>query len=91
MYLDNDKKKGLGAYLYDYYQNKTAVIGVAKNNFKENSISAKVIRGNSKKPLYITSIGIEQDVAADMIKKMHGDYRLPTLLKKVDSICRKNN
>ncbi len=88
VHLDNDKKKGLGAYLYEYYQNKIPVIGVAKNDFKENSSSEKVFRGESKKSLYITSIGIEQNVAADMIQKMHGDYRLPTLLKKVDNICR---
>jgi len=48
----------------------------------------KIYRGQSTNPLYITSEGIELEKSADLILNMHGDYRIPTLLKKVDQLCR---
>jgi len=48
----------------------------------------KIFRGKSTNPLYITSEGIELEIAADLILNMHGIYRIPTLLKKVDQLCR---
>ena len=88
VYLNNDYKHGLGYYLYTFYNKKIPVIGVAKNNFKENTISKKLCRGTSKKPLYITSVGIDLEDASNIIENMHGTNRFPTLLKKVDSNCR---
>lgn len=86
--LDSKNSPGLGAFLYEYYEEKVPVIGVAKNNFKDNQIASEVFRGESKSPLYVTSLGIDQEEAATLIKKMHGKYRFPTLLKKVDQNCR---
>lgn len=88
VYLDGERKPGMGAYLYEHYKSQVPVIGVAKNGFKENKISKEVYRGESQKPLYVTSVGIPLDEAAEMIRKMHGDFRFPTLLKKVDALCR---
>ena len=48
----------------------------------------EVLRGESKKPLYITAKGIDLHKAAEFIQKMHGDFRIPTLLKLVDSLGR---
>ncbi|SEC88383.1 Endonuclease V [Tenacibaculum sp. MAR_2009_124] len=89
--LDDQEKLGLGGYLYDKLQKKIPIIGVAKNNFHNLKLHKKaILRGDSQKPLYVTSKGIDLDIAADKIKNMHGEYRIPTLLKKVDSLGRDN-
>jgi deoxyribonuclease V len=38
--------------------------------------------------LYVTAAGIEASVAADWIAGMHGPYRVPTVLKRVDQLVR---
>lgn len=86
VFLDDNKKSGLGYHLYRSLPNEIPVIGVAKTSFKNNkSFVQELLRGSSKKPLYITSIGVELQEAAGYINKMHGDYRMPTLLKLVDT------
>lgn len=90
--LDDHEKLGLGGYLYHELQGKIPIIGVAKNNFaKINTCKKAVFRGNSQKPLYITGMGIHLDKAAENIKHMDGAFRIPTLLKKVDSLGREIN
>ncbi len=87
--LDDEDKLGLGGYLYEKLEQKIPIIGVAKNNFHDLELRKRaVLRGDSQKPLYVTSKGIDLDTAADKIKNMHGEYRIPTLLKKVDSLGR---
>ncbi|WP_435262167.1 hypothetical protein [Tenacibaculum sp. nBUS_03] len=44
------------------------------------------VRGNSNKALHISAIGIDVNIATEKIKEMHGKYRFPDLLKKVDSL-----
>jgi len=90
VFLDSGKK-GLGAHLYDALKHKIPVIGVAKNAFKDINEDTFVYRGESKKPLYVTSVGIANDEAKAFIQKMHGKYRFPTLLKMVDRQCRSLN
>ncbi|MBK6266140.1 hypothetical protein JKA74_13935 [Marivirga sp. S37H4] len=66
------------------------MIGVAKNNFATiNKLKREVYRGKSEKPLYITTKGIDLDEASANISKMHGDFRVPTILKLVDNYCRR--
>ncbi len=90
--LDDEKKPGLGAFLYTKLESKIPIIGVAKNNFlKIKKEKRKVYRGISKKPLYITSIGIDVDIAAEKIKSMDGEFRMPTLLKQLDRLTKENN
>ena len=90
--LDDEKKPGLGAFLYTKLEGKIPIIGVAKNNFlKIKKEKRKVYRGISKKPLYITSIGIDVDIAAEKIKSMDGEFRMPTLLKQLDRLTKENN
>lgn len=87
--LDDNGKYGLGGYLFEFLESKVPVIGVAKNNFATiNKLKRKVCRGDSKKPLYITSLGIGLETAQNCIKNMHGDFRIPTILKLVDTNCR---
>ncbi len=90
VFLDGHSTPGLGKYLYDALEHKTSVIGVAKNPFMDIEKKYRVFRGNSRKPLYVTSIGIDLAAAQQHIKNMHGWYRIPTLLKEVDQLSRKN-
>lgn len=91
VYLDGASKPGLGKYLYDALNNKAAIIGVAKKPFKGIPAIYEVYRGLSNNPLYVTSVGVALDDAKTFIRSMHGNYRVPTLLKKVDYVCRRNN
>lgn len=87
--LDDYGKLGLGGYLFNALNKKIPIIGVAKTDFHQiNKLKELVYRGESKKPLFITSLGIETKLAANYIKIMNGEYRLPQLLKRVDSLGR---
>ena len=64
------------------------VIGVAKTAFAGASLAVPLIRGQSQKPLYVSAAGLEAARAVECVGKMHGEFRLPTLLKRVDGLCR---
>jgi deoxyribonuclease V len=78
---------GLGHHLWEALGRKVAVVGVAKTAF-DGADAITVLRGDSKSPLYVTAAGIGVVKAADLVRKMHGEFRLPTLLKMVDRLCR---
>lgn len=86
VYLSADKK-GLGGYLFDSLPRQIPIIGVAKTRFYE-APSVAVMRGESQNPLFVTTAGIDTQTAGSHIAQMHGEFRLPTLLKKVDRLCR---
>jgi deoxyribonuclease V len=88
VWLDAMDRPGLGAHLYRTLDDRTPVIGVAKNPFKGAVHAAEVYRGRSQKPLYVTAAGMDQVAAAENIRRMHGSNRIPTLLKRVDRLCR---
>ena len=80
-------KPGLGAHLHDALFGKVPVVGVAKTEF-HGAPAAEVLRGESKKLLYVTAAGIALDEAATGIRSMHGAHRIPTLLARADRLCR---
>lgn len=83
--LDDSGKHGLGGYLYEALERQVPIIGVAKTRFRTNTINVmELLRGKSKKPLFISSIGIELQEAYQNIQMMHGAYRMPTLLRVLD-------
>ena len=83
--LDDEGTYGLGGYLYEALERKIPVIGVAKRRFKGTSNYVReVYRGISTRPLYVTAIGMDVEDAAGSIKAMHGQSRIPDLLKYVD-------
>lgn len=87
--LDDEGALGLGGYLYEALDQKIPVIGVAKNNFATiDTLKVPLLRGDSKKPLYITAKGMDLEDAASHIDEMHGEFRFPTLLKEVDRLGR---
>ena len=87
VWLTKDKP-GLGHKLFEILPDKIPVIGVAKTSYKETD-ATPVYRGDSKIPLHISSDGMDVSLAAKLVQNMHGDFRLPTLLKLVDQTCRK--
>jgi deoxyribonuclease V len=88
VYLDGVSRPGLGKYLYDALASKIGIIGVAKTPFKGLTPGCcEIYRGNSKKPLYVTSAGVASQHARQFIRSMHGKFRIPTLLKKADQLC----
>ncbi len=87
--LSDDQKLGLGGYLFNELRGKIPVIGVAKNNFFTlNTLKKEVFRGESKKPLYVTAMGIDLQEVSSHISNMHGEFRMPTILKLADQRCR---
>ncbi|MFZ6733620.1 endonuclease V [Undibacterium sp. Ji42W] len=88
VYLDGTSKPGLGWYLHEALAGKVSIIGVAKSSFSAIDASFGICRGESIKPLYITSLGMDLATTQASIATMHGEYRLPTLLKLVDQLCR---
>lgn len=82
-----DGVPGLGGHLYEALGRRTPVVGVAKSPF-HGAPAVEMRRGDSTRPLYVTAVGVELAIAADNIRRMHGVHRLPTLLKRVDRLCR---
>lgn len=78
---------GLGQHLFRAVDGKIPVIGVAKSKYKGAS-GTEVYRGGSIHPLYVTSAGVDLQKASEKIRRMHGDHRIPTLLKRVDHLAR---
>jgi deoxyribonuclease V len=78
---------GLGAHLYDALGQTTPVIGVAKTQFA-SATAIEVVRGASTRPLYVTAAGIDARMASEHVLAMHGEHRIPTLLRRVDQLAR---
>ncbi len=91
VYLDAEGRPGFGKRLYDALRGQSAVIGVAKRRYKDTPLSAAVFRGGSRRPLYVTAAGIGEAEARDCITRMHGEHRLPTILKRVDRLSRRRS
>jgi deoxyribonuclease V len=81
-----DGKPGLGAHLHAALG--IIVVGVAKTQFVGATDVVEVKRGQSQSPLYVTAAGVSAQEAAARVAEMHGEFRVPTLLKLVDSIAR---
>lgn len=64
------------------------MIGVAKTHFHSATAVRPVLRGDSERPLYTTAVGMDLDQACRHIQGMHGEFRIPTLLKQVDQLAR---
>lgn len=89
VFLDDAGKPGLGAHLHQSLQQAVPVIGVAKTRFAGlHQNQREVSRGGSIRPLYVTAIGIDLDLAAQNIQGMAGENRIPLLLKKLDGLTR---
>lgn len=87
VWLGQDKP-GLGARLFEATRGSRvrSVVGVAKTHFVGTN-AVEVLRGASKRPLWVSEIGEPVD-AVKRVQEMHGAFRLPTMLRLVDQLCR---
>jgi deoxyinosine 3'endonuclease (endonuclease V)/N-acetylglutamate synthase-like GNAT family acetyltransferase len=88
VHLEGKGRKGLGLHLYRAMRGRTPVVGVAKNSLKTAKQYISVFRGRSRKPLYVSAVGMGTVAAAARIKGMAGAYRIPRMLKLVDQLTK---
>jgi deoxyribonuclease V len=89
VWLGKEDRPGLGAHLYEALGRRIGVVGVAKTRFVGARSAVEVVRGESaSRPLFVTAAGLEVAEAARCVGLMHGPYRIPTLLRQVDRLCR---
>ncbi|MFL6232782.1 MAG: endonuclease V [Thermoanaerobaculia bacterium] len=81
-------RPGLGAHLYQALGERAVVVGVAKSRFVSATDAVPVYRGDSRSPLYVTAAGVSAEEAAGWVEGMHGPYRVPTMLRRVDQLAR---
>jgi deoxyribonuclease V len=89
-------RPGLGARLHEACGR--VVIGVAKTAFAgaDELRSAalgphrtvEIARPGSARPLYVSAAGLDPAEAAERVRGMHGDHRIPTLLRRADALAR---
>ncbi len=88
VFLGPEQRPGLGMHLYEALTLKVPVIGVAKRSFAGTPEDCQVFRGGSETPLFVSAVGMALSAAKAHIQAMHGQHRIPTLLKRVDQLCR---
>ncbi len=77
----------LGTFVFEKYQ--IPVIGIGKNKYDRCILTdLEVYRGESKKPLYVTSKGMDNEEAKRLVKNMAGEFRLPYFVKYADNRAR---
>ncbi len=80
---------GLGWHLYEALEHQVPVIGVAKTRYRPaEAVAIPLYRRGSQNPLWITTAGIDIEDAVMMVSSMHGNSRIPTMLKLADTRCR---
>ncbi|MFT3713072.1 MAG: endonuclease V [Archangium sp.] len=88
VWLDREGTRGLGAHLHEALGRGVPVIGIAKTAFKGSEMALKLMRPGSDKPLFVTAAGITAETALAHAQRLHGAFRIPTLLKDVDTLAR---
>lgn len=88
VWLGDESRPGLGARLHRALGGKAAVIGVAKSAFCPGPAVRELVRGRSLRPLYVTAAGLPVTEAVACVAAMHGSFRIPTLVKRADTLSR---
>jgi deoxyribonuclease V len=84
--LDPEGRPGLGAHVHA--ELGVPVIGVAKTAYRTATHAARIRRGRSARPLFITAAGLTIADAADLVENMAGPFRLPDALRTADRLAR---
>src|SRR5580692_3160222 len=79
-------RAGLGAHAHAEFG--VPVIGVAKTAFRTAAHAVPVLRGTSASPLFVTASGMPRDQAADLVRHMAGQHRLPDAIRRADTLAR---
>ena len=86
VWLDGGRP-GLGGHLHEALGGTIPIVGVAKTRF-HSANAIEVLRGQSQSPLFVTAAGVDASAAAELVRAMHGEHRIPTLLRIVDHASR---
>jgi deoxyribonuclease V len=84
--LDPGGRPGLGAHAHAEFG--IPVIGVAKSAFRTATHAVPVLRGTSARPLFVTAAGMPRDEAAELVRHMAGQHRLPNAIRRADTLAR---
>jgi deoxyribonuclease V len=87
VWLGGEDAPGLGGHLHAAMGEIVPVVCVAKAHFAGARAARAVLRGGSRRPLYVTAAGMDVEEAARHVAGMHGPFRIPTMLKRVDQLC----
>jgi deoxyribonuclease V len=85
-YVSLGDRPGLGRHLHEALG--VTVVGVAKTQFRGASGALPVLRGQSRRPLWVTAVGVAVEEAACGVAMMAGEARIPLLLRRVDRLAR---
>ncbi len=91
VWLPSPLRPGLGAYLYEALGRCASVVGIAKTAFAgvhSSDAVARVFRGDSRSPLFITAVGMELAVAVQRVRQMAGKHRMPEMMRIADRLSR---
>ncbi len=87
-----DGRPGLGAHLFGRLDSSIPVIGIAKSEFctkEKTGIVKEVLRGHSRRPLYVSCAGIELEMAVKLVKGLAGPFRIPFPVKSAHILAAK--
>ena len=84
--LDPAGRPGLGAHVHAEFG--VPVIGVAKTSFRTATHAARILRGQSARPLFVTAAGMTIADGASLIEGMAGPFRIPDALRTADRLAR---
>jgi deoxyribonuclease V len=84
--LDPAGRPGLGAHVHA--ELGVPVIGVAKTAFRTATHAARIRRGQSARPLFVTAAGLTIADAARLVHDMAGPFRIPDALRAADRLAR---
>lgn len=88
--LGAEAAPGLGWHLHEALGGSIPVVGVAKSAFTGTPEDRRVFRADSRQPLFVTAIGMPLAQAKARVAGMHGQHRLPTMLKLADRAGREH-
>lgn len=84
--LGEEQEPGLGRFLYE--RTGIPVIGVAKSRYPGTPQAQELLRGTSRRPLYISVAGLDLAEAMANVSLMAGDGRVPTMIRRADALSR---
>ncbi len=91
VWLAPGDRPGLGARLYEALERSAPVVGIAKTAFAgiESCTNVMpVLRGTSRRPLFVTAAGMSAEAAAEHVRRMAGPHRIPELVRLADRLSR---
>lgn len=88
VHLDAQETPGLGLHLFHALGGRIPVIGVAKSAPSALPAQFEVQREAETRPLWVTCVGIDLGAAKARLRAMHGQRRVPTLLKWVARLAK---